>query len=197
MKKTLMTTAVALALGASFGAQGADVDSLTAPVALTANAQGGAGTQGAGSEAKNSAKNSYNAAADDSLNTNISSGFNDVNSHNTTTIEEDGIVAFAQDLNQAVASSDLEHLIGQPAGASTLVGPIAALGGNILVDNSAAGTTGPAALTNTAIGYAHSRVNTLNNGSFNNYGGVASASQNIGNLTEVGQSVVVQSNGGI
>jgi len=197
MKKTLVTTAVALALGASFSVQGADTDTLGASVALTSGATGGATTGGAGSAASNSPKHSYNSDNSNSLNTNITSGFNDVNSHNTTTIQEDGIVAFAQDLNQAVASSDLEHLIGQPLGASTLVGPIAVAGGNILVDNSAAGTTGPAGLTNTAIGYAHSRVNTLNNGSFNNYGGVASASQNIGNLTEVGQSVVVQSNGGI
>ena len=200
MKKTLLTTAVALALGVSTIAQAADTDTLNAPAGLTTTAIGGASTGGEGSAAENKPVNSYNANANGSGNSNMTSGFNDVNSHNWNIISEDGVVGYGQNIQQAVASSDLEHTIGAAAGLTipSSAGASIAGGANFLSDNSVSGPLAQAAGFNThAFGSDLVKSNVINNGSFNNHGGVLSAAQNTGNLYEVGQSVVVQSNGGI
>ncbi len=198
MKKTLIATAVALSLGFTMTAQAAGTDELKAPATLTTSADGGVVTTGVASPASNKANKSYNSKFNDSLNSNITSGFNDVNSHNIVDIKEDGIVGYAQDLNQAVATSDLEHMIGQPTGTPATPLNAGATGGNLLVDNSTTGTSGLGAQSNLNLqGFENARANVINNGSFNNHGGVLSAAQNVGSLYEVGQSVVVQSNGGI
>ena len=198
MKKTLIATAVALSLGFTMTAQAAGKDELKAPAKLTTSADGGVVTAGDASPASNKANKSYNSKFSDSLNSNITSGFNDVNSHNIVDIKEDGIVGYAQDLNQAVATSDLEHMIGQPTGTPSTPLNAGGTGGNLLVDNGTTGTAGLGAQSNLNLkGFENTRANVINNGSFNNHGGVLSAAQNVGSLYEVGQSVVVQSNGGI
>jgi len=187
MKKTLLATAVVLAFGASMTAQAQD-GIITAPKNAT-TAGGGAQTTGALSPASNSAKGSYNRDFEGSLNVNATQAFNDINSHNDTTIAKDGIVASAQKLDQAIAASDLNHIVGDIAK------------GNIVLDN---GNRTDAALSPITIKEAGTNggnkvlsSNAFSNGAFNHYSGVASASQNLGHTTAVGQSVVVQSNGSI
>ncbi len=199
MKKTLMTASVAVALGLSMGVQAAatDDDTLTTPAAIGTTAEGGAKTVGAASKATNKAKGSYNSTLDQAANSNISSGFNDINSHNTVDIKEDGIVSYAQDLNQAVASSDLNHVIGSRLGTTSATAGTSALGGNMLVDNSATGTAGLGGNLNSVASYENFQANAISAGSFNNFGGVSSTSQDLGNMAEIGQSAVIQSNGNI
>ena len=196
MKKTVVATAVALALGVPLSAL-ADTDQLDTPGAIETKGSGGAKTMGLGSKAENKAKGSYNNSLTDSANSNISSGFNDVNSNNRVTIEEDGIVSYAQDLNQAIASSDLNNVIGAPGGTAAAPFGTTGLGGNMLVDNSLIGGGAQAIQSNNVVGFTRGQYNTIGNGSFNNFGGVSSTSQDLGSMAEVGQSVVIQSNGSL
>lgn len=191
MKKTLITTAVAIALGASFSVNADQTDTINTENLLGATNTTVGATAGKAATSKNSAKDSYNTSAVGSLNDNISHGFNDVNSNNLVNIGEDGIVAYAQDLDQAVASSDLNHAIGSAGIAGT------GAANNLIAINSARSVAALSPASQASTGNTWTSTNTVSAGSFNNFGGTSSASQNVGNMTAVGQSIVVQSNGGV
>jgi len=181
MKKTLISTAVAFALGAPMSVYAAPVDDQLAGNVDQAVANNGAYTEGALSPSINSASASYNPKNTDSGNVSITNGFNDVNSNNLTTIGEDGIVAHANDLNQAVASNDFNQSV---------------LGNLVVVDSSyTEGALSPS--INSISKISRTDSNEISAGSFNSYSGIATSGQNIGSATAVQQSVVVQSNGGV
>ena len=188
MKKTLLSTTVALALAASFSASAAPDDKFIANVGSIDGV--GAYSLGAQSPTTNAPVNSYSPELTEAQNVSLTNAYNDVNSDNTVTIGEDGNVAFAQDLDQAIAVSDLSHQVGNPIAAHGLIG------GNQITENGVvnAGAQNPA--PNTGTGNNWAKTNTIG-GTFNNYGGLASASQNAGSTNAIGQSIVVQSNGGI
>ena len=188
MKKALLTTAVAFALAAPFGASAAPDDQF---LGNTGSIDGvGAHSTGALSPAANTPTDSYSPELTESQNVGLTNAYNDVNSDNSISIEEDGNVAFAQDLDQAIATSDLSHEVGSAASAHGLAG------GNQITENGVvnAGAQNPA--PNTGVGNAWAKTNEIT-GTFQNYGGLASASQNAGSTNAIGQSIVVQSNGGI
>ncbi len=191
MKKTLLSTTVALALAASFSASAAPDDKFIANVGSIDGV--GAYSLGAQSPTTNAPVNSYSPELTEAQNVSLTNAYNDVNSDNTVTIGEDGNVAFAQDLDQAIASSDLSHLVGSPA---SVLGEGVVPGGNNVTENGVVnvGAQNPAPNTGTLNNWA--KTNTIG-GTFNNYGGLASASQNAGSTNAIGQSIVVQSNGGI
>ena len=177
MKKSLLSITVLLAMGAALPAMAQD-DALNGDINGSGQ-KAGVFSEGALSPVTSAQKDSNNSETLDSFNSSLSQGFNDVNAHDTTNIGEDGIVASANDLNQAVASSDMNTTVED---------------NKVVVD----GGFSEGALSPVENGNSISRTdaNTLNS-AFNNYGGIASAQQNIGSASSVTQSVVVQSNGSI
>lgn len=181
MKKTLLATAVLLALGAPMAVFAA-ADELDAGTYEYADViGGGADASGVNASASEGLRNVGNIGHSGSHNLTLDNAFNDVNSDNSTTIAEDGIVAHANELNQAIASADSKLTVS----------------GNEVVMEGAINDTSalsPIAVTVTNVG--RTELNSMA-GSFSNYGGIATAGQNIGSTTAVAQSVVIQSNGGI
>jgi len=175
MKKTLLSTAVAFALGLSFTVS-AD-DTLTAN-SVSASPTGGATSAGVKSPATNDPSASYNTTLNGSENLNFHDVANDVNSDNLTSITEDGNVIHAQKADQAVATNDLD----------------ATISGNIMVQDGAAGTSGVGLIANTQVaGPKRTTANTIS-ASFSGAAGVSVVSQNTGSLSSIQQSTVVQSN---
>jgi hypothetical protein len=202
MKKTLMTTAVLFALGASFGASAQLVPPTVVPGNSDRDDQFGALDNtlvsrgvvniGAQNPSPNTPVNSYSPILNDSLNSSLTNAYNDVNSGNNIDIAEDGNVAFAQDLDQAIAEADMSHTVGNVL--STL--PVG-LGGNYVTENSVLNVGAQNPAPNTSLNNDWVKTNTIEAGAFNNYGGLATTNQNLGSTTSVGQAVVVQSNGSI
>ena len=177
MKRTLISLTVLLAMGAATPLMAQD-DALNGDI-LGSDQKSGVFTEGALSGVTSAQEDSNNAVTHDSFNAAVANGYNDVNAHNTTTVGEDAIVASANDLNQAIASSDMNDTID---------------GNKVSIDGGfTEGALSPVANANTI---ARTDANALNS-AFNNYGGVASAQQNIGSASSVTQAIVVQSNGGI
>jgi len=177
MKKTLLSITVLLAMGATLPAMAQD-DAANGDI-LGSGQKSGVFTEGALSGVTSAQTDSNNATTSDSFNAGVTNGYNDINAHNTTAIGEDGIVASANDLNQAVASSDMNTTVD---------------GNKVVVDGGF--TEAALSPVTNANKFTRTDANTLNS-AFNNYGGIASAQQNIGSASSVTQAVVVQSNGGI
>jgi len=175
MKKTLLSTAVIAGLTASFSAAAAP-DILNGPD-NSIGAAGGAQTVGALSPATNAPSSSYNAAVNNSLNTNLKDFANEVNTANKVDIKEDGNVIYAQDANQAVASSDLDALVSN---------------NQVAVDGGyTKGALSP--VTDEMDNNSRTTTNTIS-ASFSGAAGVAVVSQNTGHASSIQQSTVVQSN---
>lgn len=174
MKKTLLTMAVACALGTSFSALG---DDQVAPGDVTTAATGGAQSGGDASEAINEASSSYNSTLNQSGNIDFKDVANDVNTDNKTTIQDDGNVIHAQRADQAVAASDLN----------------ATISGNIMVQDGVSGLSGLGALGNTQAGVTRRSSNDIAS-AFSGAAGIAVVSQSTGNMGSLQQSTVVQSN---
>jgi len=174
MKKTLLTMAVACALGTSFSALG---DDQVAPGDVTTAATGGAQSSGDASEAINEASSSYNSTLNQSGNIDFKDVANDVNTDNKTTIQDDGNVIHAQRADQAVAASDLN----------------ATISGNIMVQDGVSGVSGLGVLANTQAGVTRRSSNDIAS-AFSGAAGIAVVSQSTGNMGSLQQSTVVQSN---
>ena len=173
MKKVLLTTAIAVAMGMSFSA--AADDSLNG----SANASGskaGVFTEGALSPVTLTDKNSYNKTISGSFNPRVQEGFNDVNSDNLVKVGKDGNILYANRADQAVATTDLD---------STVSGNKVLVTGGFTEGALSPITNGDASTYNTS--------NTIT-GSFSGASGIAMVSQNAGHATSVQQSTVVQSN---
>jgi len=177
MKKTLISLTVMLAMGAAAPLMAQD-DALNGDI-LGSGQKSGVFTEGALSPVTSGQDGSNNAVTHDSFNAAVSNGYNDVNAHNTTTVGEDAIIASANDLNQAVASSDMNDTIS---------------GNKVSIDGGF--TEAALSPVTNANKFDRTDANSLNS-AFNNYGGVASAQQNIGSASSVTQAIVVQSNGSI
>ncbi len=177
MKKTLISATVLFAMGASMPLLAND-EAANGDI-LGDGQSNGVFTEGALSPITSGQDASNNANTHDSFNAAVTNGFNDINSHNSTSIGEDAIVASANDLNQAVASSDMNDTVD---------------GNKVAID----GGFTEAALSPivNANKFTRTDANTMQS-AFNNYGGIATAQQNIGSATSVTQAVVVQSNGSI
>ncbi len=175
MKKTLLTMAVACALGTSFSALG---DDQVAPGDVTTAATGGAQSGGDASEAINEASSSYNSTLNQSGNIDFKDVANDVNTDNKTTIQDDGNVIHAQRADQAVAASDLN----------------ATISGNIMVQDGVSGISAAGALGNTQTGGVTRRSSNDIASAFSGAAGIAVVSQSTGNMGSLQQSTVVQSN---
>ncbi|HGG58624.1 MAG TPA: hypothetical protein ENK26_01740 [Gammaproteobacteria bacterium] len=177
MKKTLISLTVMLAMGATAPLMAQD-DALNGDI-NGSDQKSGVFTEGALSGITSDQENSNNAVTHDSFNAVIDNGFNDVNAHNSSAVGEDAIIASANDLNQAVASSDMNDTISD---------------NKVSIDGGfSEGALSPVLNVNK---FTRTDANSLNS-AFNNYGGVASAQQNIGSASSVTQAIVVQSNGSI
>ena len=174
MKKTLLSTAVAFALGMPFSVL-ADT-AQTAPV--NSAQQGGAMSAGVKSPATNEPSASYNTNLNGSANINYKDVANDVNTDNATNIAQDGIVIHAQKADQAVATSDLDSTVS----------------GNQMVVDGAYGVSGVGFLSNAqTLGPKRDTTNNIS-ASFSGAAGVSVVSQNTGSMSSIQQSTVVQSN---
>jgi len=203
MKKTLITTAVAFALAAPFSVNAQAVPPTIVPGNSDRDDQlngldnsvtsRGVINLGAQNPAPNTPVSSYSPVLNGSQNRTFHNALNDVNSDNSVTIGEDGVVAFAQDLDQTIADADLDHTVGNTLSLAPALGP----GGNAVVENGVINVGAQNPAPNTSILNNWTKLNSVSGGAFNNYGGIATANQNSGSTTSVGQAVVVQSNGSI
>jgi hypothetical protein len=173
MKKTLLTAAVAVALGAPLAAMGSDV------IGSAQNSQNidGVLNIGAQNPAPNAPVNSYNDAINGSQNIGISEGFNEINSDNLVAITEDGNVLFAQNADQSIAQTDLD---------ATVAGNYVVVDGVLNI-----GAQNPA--PNTQTNNKRTATNTIGD-AFSGASGIAVISQNTGHANSIQQSTVVQSN---
>lgn len=181
MKKVLLATAMTLALGTSFSVTAGDDVLIAKTDTSTAAVGGGATATATDSSASVSVTDSANQSANGVGNAELSNAFNDINSDNVTTIAEDGIVAHANELNQAVAQSDSAFTIS---------------GNEVVMDGALndASALSPQVITVSA---TTRTSDNLLGGSFTHFSGISAVDQNIGSTSAVAQSVVVQSNGGI
>ena len=177
MKKLLLSTAVAVAMGAPFAAMGANDGDDTFASTQNSQLNDGVVNVGAQNASPNAPVNSYNDQLTNSKNTSVHEGFNDVNSQNDVAITEDGNVIHAQNANQAIATTDLD---------ATVSGNIVTVDG---VTNVGAQNPAPNTQTN------NKRVtsNTIT-ASFSGASGISVFSQNTGHASSIQQSTVVQSN---
>lgn len=178
MKKTLLTSAVLMAMAASTSAfAGAD----TLDISLAADAAatiGSATASGDGSSAHAVMDNAANVDVSNSFSPILNDSVNDVNSDNVVTIGEDGNVLYANNADQAIAQADLD---------ATVSGNEVALASGLLD----ASPLSP--VTNTQTGNTYTSDNMIA-GSYSGASGIAVLSQNTGHASSIQQSVVVQSN---
>ena len=173
MKRTLLSTAVVFALGIPFTAMAEDSFNLND----TSTVASGAVAIGAQSPATNTPVSSYNEVIHDSQNTSFNEAFNEINSDNLVNITQDGNVVFGQNVDQALATSDLSATV---------------TGNNITQDsvhNIGAQNPAPNSQTNNK----RTDTNTIT-ASFSGTSGIAMVSQNTGHANSIQQSTVVQSN---
>ena len=178
MKKTLITAAVAVAIGQPLSALAVDSADQFNDTNNTDVSVNGPVAAGDGSIATNEFSNANNVATVGSYSPVLNDSFNDINSDNAVDIAEDGVLIFGDNVNQAVASSDLK----------------ASISGNHLYVNSAAGNVAQALASNG--GPTAKKRESFNkiSGSFSGASGITVASQNNGHAAVIEQSVVVQSN---
>ena len=120
---------------------------------------------------------SYNARMKDS--------FNDTNSNNSTTIGGDGNIVHANDMDQAVAESDLNgHVMDTNIN----------IAGGSMNGNTVTGLGNPIANVNAKLNY--NNTNSIS-GSYARLSGVSSLQFNAGSATSVQQSIVVASDVGL
>ena len=209
MKKTLLVLAMMMATGSVYAAGASSTaavgDSVTAPTILSAGATSGTATaatdddtlkfiDNAGASdtsavgtttATLNSQNVDNPIETNSFNAVTKGSRNQTNSFNSTTIGGDGNVVHANDMDQAVAESDLNvHLIDNEvniAGAQT-------------TDIEGAQVASPALNGNLALNY--SNTNAIS-GSYARLSGVSSLQFNAASSANVQQSIVVASDVGL
>ena len=173
MKKVLLTTAIAVAMGASFSAA---ADNTLNGSVNASGSKSGIFTESALSPVSLADKNSYNKEISSSFNSRIQQGLNDINSDNLVGVEGDANILYANRADQAIATTDLD---------STVSGNKVSVTGGFTEGALSPVTNGDASTYNTS--------NTIT-GSFSGASGIAMVSQNAGHATSVQRSTVVQSN---
>ena len=173
MNKTLLSTAVVVALAAPFTAMAEDSFDINNGSTVAS----GAVSVGALSPATNNPTNSYNEALQNSQNATFREAFNEINSDNLVSISEDGNVVSGQNIDQALATSDLS----------------ASVTGNNITQDSVHNVGAQNAAPNTQTDNTRTDTNTIAS-SFSGASGIAMVSQNTGHANSIQQSTVVQSN---
>jgi hypothetical protein len=174
MKKTFIYAAVAAALSMPFTVAAEDLLNGVDGEALANN---GAVTIGALSPATNKPVNSYRNTNSNSDNFKSLDAFNEINSDNAVSIGQDGNVIYGNQVDQAVAASDMDAVIT----------------GNIVSVNSAYSEAALSPATNKPLNYKADTINKIT-GSFSGASGIAVVSQNSGHASSIQQGTLVQSN---
>ena len=176
MKKTLISTAVLAALAVSGAAVADDTDTYVDNAGATNNSAiaGTAATANLANVGNNVTTGSYNPAT--------SNSFNDTNSGNAVSIGEDGVVSYANQMDQSIARSDL---IAKIEDSNVVV-----LGASV-DDILGAQVASPATNLNTSVVY---KAGNTVAGSFSGASGITVLSMNTGHVASIQQSVVVQTN---
>ncbi|HGG58839.1 MAG TPA: hypothetical protein ENK26_02850 [Gammaproteobacteria bacterium] len=173
MKKVLLTTAIAVAMGMSFSAS---ADNALNGSVNASGSKTGVFSEGALSPVLLTDKNSYNKEISGSFNPRVDQGFNDVNSDNSVTVGGDANILYANRADQAIATTDLD---------STVSGNKVSVTGGFTEGALSPIINGDASTYDTS--------NTIT-GSFSGASGIAMVSQNAGHASSIQQSTVVQSN---
>ncbi|HFD12267.1 MAG TPA: hypothetical protein ENJ32_07340 [Crenotrichaceae bacterium] len=173
-----------LSVGAGSGTAKAATDDNTLEFIDNVNSSNGSAVSTTG-DATLQSTNVDNPIETNSFNAVTKGSRNATNSFNSTTIGGDGNIVHANDMDQAVAESDLNvHLVNNDVN----------IGGS-LVDDS---LTGPAGILNTNLNGALNYNNTnAISGSYARLSGVSSLQFNAGQAASVQQSVVVASDVGL
>ena len=181
MKKTVLSTAIVMTLGAPIAAYSAG-DTLNIGLGPGAGAEnlliGGALSNAQGAQASTTYTDSNNIDNSNSFNAQLAKTANDVNSDNDIVVVRDAVVAIGERGDQAVATSDLDNTVQN----------------NIVYLGSVRGQlVGQGAIANTTTQRAHTSTNTID-AAFSGASGMTLATQNVGNAGAMAQSFVVQSN---
>lgn len=179
MKKTLLTTAVLFAMGSTSAVlAGADDIYVDVDGSYTDLENSQANASGEGASAHVVVEDAANMESSNSFNPTLLGSVNDINSDNTVSIGEDGNVLYANNADQAIATSDLDATIS---------------GNEVAIGSAINDTSALSPVTNTQAGNAYSATNAMTD-SFSGAAGIAVVSQNTGHSSSIQQSVVVQSN---
>ncbi|HFD12266.1 MAG TPA: hypothetical protein ENJ32_07335 [Crenotrichaceae bacterium] len=181
MKKTLISTAVFSALLISGTAMANDTSTYLDNANSTNNTAKATG-DAATANAKANLTNVGNNITTGSYNPGTSNSFNDTNSGNAVSIGEDGIVSYANQIDQSIARSDLIAKIEDT--------DVVVLGATSNDDVSGVGLI---TSTNANTSVVYKAGNTVA-GSFSGASGVTVLSMNTGHVASIQQSTVVQTN---